>query len=63
MIQIDFSPISEELGLSSNFEILFLDANQLTAIIQYNLIVSDEIKEQIFEEGVDCKVLKYGSKE
>ncbi|MGB3514205.1 MAG: KGK domain-containing protein [Microcoleaceae cyanobacterium] len=63
VIELLFRPLGAELGLSSYFQILILQATQFAAIIQHNLRVSDEIKEQIFGEGVDCKVLKYGAKE
>ncbi|NES04447.1 MAG: hypothetical protein F6K22_17395 [Okeania sp. SIO2F4] len=63
VIQVEFSPVPETLGLSSYFTVLFLDTDHFATIVQDNLDVSDEIKEQIFEEGVDCKVLKYGAKE
>ena len=43
---------------------MLLSASQFAATIKYNLrLLSDEIKEQIFEEGVEYKVLKYGAKE
>ncbi|MGK7920710.1 MAG: KGK domain-containing protein [Trichodesmium sp.] len=63
VIKIEFSPVAEQLKLSSYFEILFLSASQFAATMKYNLRVPNEIKEQIFEKGVDCQVLKYGSKE
>ncbi|NEO54005.1 MAG: hypothetical protein F6K54_13525 [Okeania sp. SIO3B5] len=63
VIEFLFRPLGAELGLSSYFQILILQGTQFAAIIQHNLRVSDEIKEQIFEKGVDCQVLKYGAKE
>ncbi|MDY7006910.1 MAG: KGK domain-containing protein [Cyanobacteriota bacterium] len=63
VIELLFRPLAAELGLSSYFQILILQVTQFAAIIQHNLRVSDEIKEQIFEKAVDCQVLKYGAKE
>ncbi|GGA05834.1 KGK domain-containing protein [Okeania sp. KiyG1] len=63
VIELLLRPIAAELGLSSYFQILILQVTQFAAIIQHNLRVSDEIKEQVFEEGVDCQILIYGAKE
>ena len=63
VIELLFRPLGAELGLSSYFQVLLLSVIQFETIIERNLSVSDEIKEQIFEEGVDCKILRYGAKE
>ena len=63
VIEIEFNPLAKQLKLSSFFTTLLLSVDQFAATMKYNLGVSDEINEQIFEEGVECKVLKYGAKE
>ncbi|MDY7006909.1 MAG: KGK domain-containing protein [Cyanobacteriota bacterium] len=62
VIEILFRPLVAELGLSSYFKFLLLSVIQFETIIERNLSVSDEIKEQIFKEDVDCNILRYSSK-
>lgn len=63
VIEVEHQPISKQLNLSSYFSFLTLTVNQFTTAIEDRVSISDELRNQIFEEGVDCEVLKFGSKD
>ncbi|NEP40968.1 MAG: KGK domain-containing protein [Okeania sp. SIO2H7] len=55
--------LGNELNLSSNsFKSFPLTGEQLSNAIQRHLKISPGIKNQLFNEGLDCEVLKFAAK-
>lgn len=62
VIWIDINPVATALGLSSYFTFLALKVAQFAAMMKFKLGVSDEIKQQIFDDGVECQILRFRAK-
>jgi hypothetical protein len=54
--------LGDELNLSNNnFQLFPLTGEQLGSAIQRHLQVSKDMKNKLFNEGLDCEALKFGS--
>lgn len=63
IMRVAYNSLGSDLDLSSNgFEFFPLTAEQLKAAIKRRVRVSDQTRNQLFTEGADCQVMKFGAK-
>ena len=63
VIELEYQPVCKQLGLSSYFKHLLLTATQFSVAIENGVRVDDEHRAKIFDDGLECEVLKLGSKD
>jgi len=63
IMRVAYDSLGRELNLNSNgFDSIPMTTEQFRAAVQRRLAVSREKKSDLFNEGADCEVMKFGAK-
>ncbi len=63
IMRVAYDSLGRELNLNNNgFDSIPMTTEQFRAAVQRRLAVSREKKSDLFNEGADCEVMKFGAK-